>query len=60
MTDRNTADFIRETLEQIDAKAPPAASDDSEAMTLHDWRSACRDMSRLARAGLKAIEEGKP
>lgn len=56
MTKQDTADFVRRMLKEIDARAPAACGKGSERMTLTDWRSACRDMSRMARAALAEIE----
>lgn len=56
MAGKDTADFVRRMLKEIDARAPAACGDESERMTLLDWRSACRDMSRMARAALAEIE----
>lgn len=56
MTKPDTADFVRRMLKEIDARAPAACGEDSDRMTLTDWRGACRDMSRMARAALAEIE----
>lgn len=56
MRDTVEIDRLRKSLEEIDAKAPGACTDESERMQVQHWRGAARDMARMARAALDPKE----